>query len=98
MSEDKKISYYEERLPDLIQKLKNMVDKNMDVIDKETDDDLSSDKFFNVLKGRKQAAEDCSWAMRKIDELEKELSGEETEEIKPKLSHAKRAAEMRKEQ
>lgn len=92
MEEDVKTSYYEQRLPDLIQKLKNMVDKNMDVIDKETDDDLSSDKFFNVLKGRKQAAEDCSWAMRKIDELEKELSGEETEEIKPKKSWAKIAA------
>jgi len=92
MEEEVKMSYYEQRLPDLIQKLKNMVDKNMDVIDKETDDDLSSDKFFNVLKGRKQAAEDCSWAMRKIDLLEKELSGEEIEEIKPKQSWAKIAA------
>jgi len=88
-----KISYYEERLPDLIQKLKNMVDRNLEVIDKDTDEDLSSDKFYNVLKGRRQAAEDISWALRRIDELEKELSGEEAEEIKPKKSWAKRAAE-----
>lgn len=88
-----KTSYYEKRLPDLIEKLKNMVNKNLDIIDQDTDDDISSDKFYNVLKGRKQAAEDCTWAMRKIDELEKELSGEQIDEIKPKKSWAKIAAE-----
>ncbi len=93
MEEEKKISYYEERLPDLIQKLKNMVDRNMDVIDQDTEGDLTSDKFFNVLKGRKQAAEDCVWAMKRIGDLEKELSGEDTEELKPKQSWAKRAAQ-----
>jgi len=90
---DIKISYYDKRLPDLIEKLKNMVNKNLDIIDQDTDDDISSDKFYNVLKGRKQAAEDCTWAMRKIDELERELNGEEKEDIKPKKSWAKRAAE-----
>jgi len=86
-----KVSYYDERLPDLIEKLKNMVNKNLDIIDKDTDDDISSDKFYNVLKGRKQAAEDCTWAMRKICELERELNGEEKEEVKQKQSWAKRA-------
>ncbi len=93
MEEEKKISYYEERLPDLIQKLKKMVDRNLEVIDKETDEDLSSDKFYNVLKGRRQAAEDISWCLKKIVELERELSGEDTEELKPKQSWAKRAAQ-----
>jgi predicted acetyltransferase len=92
MEEEKKISYYEQRLPDLIQKLKNMVDRNMEVVDKETDEDMSSDKFYNVLKGRRQAAEDITWCLKKIDLLEKELSGEEVEEIKPKQSWAKIAA------
>lgn len=92
MAEEKKMSYYEEMLPNLIQKLKNMVEKNMEIIDQDTDEDISSDKFHAVLRGRKQAAEDCIWSAKKIDLLEKELSGEEVEEIKPKQSWAKIAA------
>jgi len=95
MEEAIKKSYYEEMLPSLIQKLKNMVEKNMEIIDQDTDDDISSDKFHAVLRGRKQAAEDCIWCAKHIDQLEKELSGEEAEEIIPKKSWAKRAAEKK---
>ena len=85
MSEEK--SYYKERLPDLIERLKTMVDNNMEVIDKKVEGDISEDKFFNVLKGRKMAAEDCVWALKKIDELENELNGKEVKkEVKKSWS------------
>lgn len=96
MEEELNVSYYEQRLPDLIEKLKKMVDRNLEVIDKETDEDLSSDKFYNVLKGRRQAAEDIKWCLKLIVELERELSGDELDEIKPKKSWAKIAAEVKK--
>lgn len=88
-------SYYKEKLPELIDRLKKMVDNNMDVIDQKVEGDISEDKFFNVLKGRKQAADDCLWAMKRIDELENELNGVELKEEKQK-SWAKTASDKKK--
>jgi len=93
MSEYK--SYYKEKLPDLIQKLKSMVDKNMELIDEDITTDLSEDKNHAVLKGRKMAAEDSVWALKKIDMLERELNGIE-EEKTVKKSWAKTAADSKK--
>ena len=77
----------------LIEKLKNMVDKNLDLIDKDIDGDISDDKNHAVLKGRKMAAEDSVWAMKKIDELQRELNGEDPLEKTQKLSWGKYSAE-----
>ncbi len=87
------MSYYKERLPDLIERLKKMVDENLKIIDQEATGDLTEDKMHNVLKGRKIAFEDSVWAMKKIEELEGELNGEKKEKQK---SYAKMAAERRK--
>lgn len=88
-------SYYRDKLPELIERLKSMVDRNMELVDKEITGDLSEDKNHAVLKGRKMAAEDCVWAMKKIDELEQELRGEDPNEIKKQKSWAKVAAEKK---
>jgi len=69
------IGYYKEQLPKLIEKLKSMVTKNLDLIDADITGDLTEDKNHAVLKGRRMAAEDCDWAMQKIEELEAKLSG-----------------------
>jgi hypothetical protein len=89
-------SYYKEKLPDLIERLKSMVDKNMDLIDADIKGDLSEDKNHAVLKGRKMAAEDAVWAMKKIDELEDEYNGVEATGGKKK-SWAKIAAGSKEE-
>lgn len=72
-------TYTEELLPDLIRKLKLMVEKNFDIINKEVECLITEDKFYNVLKGRRMAAEHSVWGMRKIDNLEKQLNPEREE-------------------
>lgn len=75
MSEEKKIdSYYLDQLPTLIEKLKNMVDRNYEIIDRPLDKDLKDDKLHTMLKARRMAAEDADWGLKKIDELTKVLN------------------------
>ena len=68
-------SYYKEKLPDLIERLKNSVDKISDIIDQNIADDITDDKLFNVLKAKRQASEDVIWTLKRIDELENDLNG-----------------------
>jgi hypothetical protein len=75
MAEEK--SYYKENLTLLIDKLKSAVTKTLEVVDKDIDDELSDDKYLNVLKARRQASEDVIWYLKRIDELENELNGVE---------------------
>lgn len=76
---NKEQSYYDKRLPDLIASLKSQVQKNMDVINREVEQDLGSDKYFNVLKGRRMAAEYSISSMKEIDKLEQELKIDKAE-------------------
>lgn len=71
MSEEQ--SYYKQRLPDLIKSLKSQVKKNMEIINREVERDLTSDKYFNVLKGRRMAAEYTLSTLHHIDKLEQDL-------------------------
>lgn len=70
-------AYYKENLTLLIDKLKSAVTKTLEVVDKDIDDELSDDKYLNVLKARRQASEDVIWYLKRIDELENELYGVE---------------------
>ncbi|QRE03505.1 hypothetical protein [Flavobacterium psychrophilum] len=72
-----KQSYYKENLLLLIKRLKATVTKTLEVVDKDIDDELSDDKYLNVLKARRQASEDVMWYLKRIDELENELNGTE---------------------
>jgi hypothetical protein len=73
-------SYYNEKVDLVINKLKSAFEKTLDVIDKSIDEDLADDKYLNVLKARRQASEDATWMLRKIDELENEKNGTVAEE------------------
>lgn len=64
------MGYSIEKTPVLIERIKNMISKNMDLIDAPIVGDITEEKYFNVLKGRKIAAEDSIWAMIQIDQLE----------------------------
>jgi hypothetical protein len=76
-------SYYKENLSKLIQHMENGLPQLLEIIDKDIDEELSDDKYLNVLKARKQASEDFLWNIKKIGELKKELLGveEEKEEV-----------------
>ena len=77
-------SYYRENLPELIDRLKSSIDKIAPIIDQDIDKDIKDDKLFNVLKAKRQAAEDILWTMKEIDRLEAELSGKDQEEVETK--------------
>lgn len=79
----KKDSYYIENIPDLIEDLKVAVQNNRDVIKQNVTTDLSEDKYINVLKARRMAAEDSIFFLKEIDRLQKELNPDtETERVK----------------
>lgn len=79
-------TYYEENVEQLIAKLKTSVTQTLDVIDREFDEDLTGDKYVNVLKAKRQASEDVIWTLKRIQELEDELNGvEEKETIEDKI-------------
>ena len=67
MSETK--TYYETRLPDLIEKLKSQVTKNMNIINKEVESGIGEEKYINVLKGRRLAVGYCLTTLDKIAKL-----------------------------
>lgn len=83
MSEEK--SYYKENLPVLIDKLKLVAKNLLQIIEDKFDTDLSDDKLFNALKGKRQAADDYIYYLKRIDELENERLGkspvEESKEV-----------------
>ena len=79
-------SFYKENLPKLIQRLKKSLDKIAPIIDQDIDKDIRDDKLTNVLKAKRQAAEDYLWTIKEVDRLEAELNGKKQEELEKKQS------------
>lgn len=77
MEKNKRESYYKQNLPNLIERLKNSISKIENKIDSDIEDEITDDKLLNVLKAKRQAAEDVIWTLKRIDELENELNGVE---------------------
>lgn len=73
-------SYYRDNIPDLISDLKIAVQNNRQVITQEVKSDIGEDKYVNVLKSRRMAADDTIHFLKEIDRLERELMGVEEEE------------------
>lgn len=69
----KKMSYRKEQLPDYIEKLKSMVERNFEVMIKPVESVISEDKYYNIVKGRRMAAEQSIWGLKKVDACYKEL-------------------------
>ena len=63
--------YYKENVEKLIKRMENNIHQTLEVIDKDIDEKITDDKYLNVLKARKQAAEDVIWFVKKIGELKK---------------------------
>lgn len=77
----KKISFRKENLPAYIKRLKTVVDKDLDIMTMEVENDIDSDKYYNILKGRRMAANDAVAISKKIDLLHKELDGIDENEV-----------------
>jgi len=71
----KKKSFRKQNLPEYIEKLKTVVDKDLEIMTKEVENDIDSDKYYNILKGRRMAANDAISMSKKIDLLHKDIEG-----------------------
>lgn len=74
-------SYRKQQLPNYIERLKNMVERNFEVMIKPVDSVISEDKYHNVVKGRRMAAEQSIWGMKKVDACYKELENLQADEL-----------------
>lgn len=82
MAELKEESYYSQTLVKLIAKYKLYNGQCLDIVGQTIDTDIKDDKLVNVLKAKRQAAEDAKWTATEIDSLEAELRGETIEDKK----------------
>ncbi len=96
--EDVRESYYKQRLPDLVAKLKTSADQLLEIISQDIDTELADDKLHSVIKAKRMASEDVIWTLKRVDELEAEINGsgkteeEKEEEINEGLHPSKRFA------
>lgn len=80
MGKEKQTSYYKETIPDVIEKLQEMVENNLEIVGKNISILLSDNKKKSALESRRLACEDVIWAAKEIDRMELELSEIEEED------------------
>lgn len=81
MEKEKEISnYYKGMIPKLILKYKVAAEQCLEVIERDLPEDLTEDRFVNVLKSKRMAADDAKHYAKEVDMLENELNGVEIEE------------------
>ena len=71
--DDEAKSYYKEKGPILIERLKGMVEELLIIIGEEVGDSLSADKKKAVVQGKMEAATAARQIMLQIDEYEREI-------------------------
>lgn len=75
------MNYRKKQLPQYIDRLKSMVQRNYEIMIKPVDSVISEDKYHNIVKGRKMAAEQSIWGLKKVDACYKELENLQEEEM-----------------
>lgn len=76
--------YYSEKREEFIEKLKLAVDQCLTIIGESIDNEISDDKLYNVLKGKKMASEDAEHYIGQIKRFEDEINGVDSSEEKKK--------------
>jgi len=88
-------SFYDQNIELLIEQLKLSIPILLEIVGNDIDADIKDDKLLNVLKAKKLATEDIEYTLKKIEELEKRLLGEdevdENENYAQKRAKAKNA-------
>ncbi|WP_456867583.1 hypothetical protein [Galbibacter sp. BG1] len=90
-------TYYKQKAPELIKKLKLMVDECLKIVGEEVGEKLSSDKKKAVVQGKMEAASSARWALNEIDQLERELNPEKFPEIEKEKKEEKVEKKFRPE-
>lgn len=80
-------SFYKDSLPDVIEKLKEMIFNNLEIVSKNINPSLQDDKMKNALASRRIAVEDAIWAAKEVDGFERELSGIDTHDFDTSKSY-----------
>lgn len=76
-----KKSFRQEQLPDFIARLKSMVALNYEIMIQPIENSISVDKYYNIVKGRRSAAEQSIKGLRKIDSCYKEIDAIPEDEL-----------------
>ena len=79
-------SFYDVNINLLIIELKKSIPILLEIVGSSIPDEIKDDKFLNILKAKKLATEDIEYTLKKIEELEKRLLGEE--EVDENLNYA----------
>ena len=79
-------SFYDENINLLIVELKKSIPILLEIVGNSIAEDIKEDKFLNILKAKKLATEDIEYTLKKIEELEKRLLGED--EVDENLNYA----------
>lgn len=79
---DEKIitSYYKDTLPEIIEKLKDMVENNLEIVGRNINPELPDNKLKNALESRRESGEDVIWACKEVDRMEFEYQGIDEDE------------------
>lgn len=77
----KQTSYRKQQLPDYIEKLKSMVERNYEIMVSPVDSFITPDKYYNVVKGRRMATEQSIKGLKKVDTCYKELDNLQADEL-----------------
>ena len=79
-------SFYDVNIELLIEQLKLSIPTLLEIVGNEISGDIKDDKLINVLRAKKIATEDIEYTLKKIEELEKRLLGED--EVDENLNYA----------
>ena len=89
--------FYTENIENLIDDLKVSIPTLRTIISQSIDAEIKDDKLLNVLKAKRQAAEDVEWTLNKVNQLTKQLSGEVEDKNETKnINRAKEFAQKNK--
>ena len=86
-------SFYDENIEKLIGRLKASIPTLLEIVGNDISDDIKDDKLINVLKAKKLATEDIEYTLKKIEELEKRLLGED--EVDENENYAQKRAKLK---
>ncbi|TSE11290.1 hypothetical protein [Aquimarina algiphila] len=83
----KRKSYYKETLPDLVAKLKTMLENSLEVVSKNIDPATKENELKAALESRKLAVEDVIWSAKEIGRMKFELGGDEEKDAFSDLTY-----------
>jgi hypothetical protein len=86
-------SFYDVNIEKLIDQLKLSIPILLDIVGNDISSDIKDDKLLNVLKAKKLATEDIEYTLKKIEELEKRLLGED--EVDENENYAQKRAKLK---